>query len=184
MVEGSTLVDLSSVKTWLGITTDDYDSFLNLAIENVSDMVKEYCHRPFSSVTRSEVIDIENEYTSRIGLKYAPVTSVVALTCAGSLVDPSDYVVDSSGEIKLKSGNYFTKGVAKVEVTYVAGLTQVPNTIKWACYELIGAAFNSRGKGGLISEKIGDYSYKLPSIEEDQFVRVRQRLDQYRLNIT
>jgi len=157
------LVTLEEVREYLTLSAGVADTLLSTLITNYSGVVNSFCGRDFELNNYSEELDVEGPTEQSIKLNNLPISSVVALTDNGSLVDPDDYHVYRQGRISLES-DYFTEGFKKVEVSYVAGFTPVPADIKLAVSKLIAIDYYTPSKKkGFISEKIGDYSYRRPS---------------------
>ena len=169
------IVGLTDVKSFLGIDSTDttYDTVLTSLIQGVSDLVREYCGRTFDYGTYNETLDIDYDFTDRIILAEYPVHSVVALTDYNTAISSDYYVLDSDlGIIKLKRVyklyergsiyKYFRKGVAHIQVTYIAGMTpDYDEGLKLAVKTLVAEYYNTRSKIGIQSERIGNYGYTL-----------------------
>jgi len=156
------LIDLEEVRQYLTLSAGVADTMLHTLITNYCGVVNNFCGRDFELKSYNEEVDVEGSAEQSIKLDNLPISSVVALTDNGSLVDPDDYHVYRQGRISLES-DYFTEGFKKVSASYVAGFTPVPADIKLAVCKLIAIDYYTPVKQkGFISEKIGDYSYRRP----------------------
>jgi hypothetical protein len=99
---------------------------------------------------------------SQIGLTYAPMVSVVALTMSGSiLIEDTDYFVDHKiGYIELKNKS-FDIGQNTMSIEYTAGFDPVPSDITYVTNLVAVSLFNQQSHAGFKNEKAGDYSYQL-----------------------
>lgn len=161
------LVLLADVRTFIEISSGVADTLLQTLIDDASGRINDYCGRDFESRTYNEEIDIEGCTEDSILLDNVPISSVVALTDNGSLVDTDDYHVYEHGRVSLEN-SYFTEGYKKVEISYVAGFTPVPASIQNAAKKLVAEDYKGRKLRGFQSESIGDYKYRVPSMEKTQ----------------
>lgn len=172
-------VTLEEVKEFLQIQGTSDDDALTFLLEPSTDIIQKYCERVFLQDSFCDKFSIETDTVDTVLLKQYPVTSVVAVSDDGSAVPSSDYYISSEGRLRLDNGCYFTKGVDTVQVTYVAGyvLTDLPQSLKWACAQIVHDLYNNRF-ASMASEKIEGYSYK----QAASFLRpvVKMILDQFR----
>jgi len=159
------LVSLDSVLTYMDLSSGVADTLISLLISDYSEKITSFCGRNFEQSTYYETFDIDSGTEKSIKLNYTPVISVVALTDNGSLVDTDDYRWYRNGRVTLVN-SYFTKGLQKVEISYVAGFTPVPADIQLATCRLVEEDYYGRlaRQKGFLTEKIGDYSYRLPDM--------------------
>jgi len=162
------LINLIETKQFLDLLdTTSFDNLLTDLIESVEAQIKRFCNREFLKSTFSEKFDILYPNEDTLLLKEFPVHSVIALTDSGILIDPARYkIYPNDGILRLDNGN-FSRGRQVVEITYVAGYTpgQIPADLQLACYKTVAFEFDNRRTSGLISEKIGDYSYKKADVK-------------------
>ncbi len=107
--------------------------------------------------------EVDTEFQScDLRLSRWPVQSVVAVSDAGSLIAPANYVTKQEGYLRLRSDVSWSVGVAAVSVTYVHGLPDDQLLdIQRAATEWAAAMVNTSPHQGFKSEKIGGYNYTL-----------------------
>ena len=176
------LVTLPEVRGYLSLSAGVADTSLQTLITNYSGVVNNFCGRDFELKSFYEEVDIEGTTEQSIKLSSSPLVSVVALTDNGSLIASDDYHVYRQGRISLEA-DYFTEGFKKVSVSYVAGFTPVPADIKLAVNKLISIDYKTGKRRGFLSEKIGDYSYRMPDTSRSVGFppSIEQTLRQYKI---
>jgi len=157
------LTSLEKVKEFIGITDTSQDTFLGTLLDGVSDAIETDCRRAIALGTYSEKFDIEYDYTEDFLVTNSPIQSVVALTDNGTLLaETTDYYWESYGYIhRYPEDYYFTTGLRKVEITYVAGYDPIPDDVQLVVQKLVAQIYNTRDTGAFAQERIGDYSYSL-----------------------
>lgn len=139
--------------------------FIDNLIERWSGIVEDYCERVFHEEVVSEKFDI-GDWQDVLLLTHYPVISVAGVTDSGSSISADSFSVDTRyGTLKLTTGGWFTKGRQKVEVTYVAGVTVVPDSIKHCVVVQVANSIVGKDFSGMSAERIGDYSYSLSERE-------------------
>lgn len=116
-----------------------------------------------------------------------PVWSVAAITVTGGrgLVEGEDYLWEQSGRIRSLSATGFPRGIAQLDVTYVAGLVQVAGTTDAG---LIKAAtlwaarsFNQESMAGLGDVTVAPISKTIAGMSQDAAWReINRILSRYR----
>ncbi len=61
---------------------------------------------------------------------------------------------------------FFTKGPQKVEISYQAGYQTVPDSLQLVNFMMTNRFLNKVNREELISETIGNYSYRLASVSK------------------
>lgn len=158
------LATRNNIKRMLGInstvTSHDatIDDLLGVADQIVLD---DLGLTTFGVTTYNEDYSFDYD-VSELGLTYAPVVSVVALTMSNTLlVQGTEYFVDEKlGYIQLKSKT-FDIGVNKVSIQYTAGHDPIPSDITYASNLIAVSLFNQQSHAGFKSERAGDYSYQM-----------------------
>lgn len=166
------------------------NSTLDAYIDAASRMVENYCHREFASKSVTERHPYR--FSANIHLKHTPVTAVSNVTLymrsepaanIGNVTNdyPSNMTESSSGlalgyTVRPKSGvmtvDPYSFRVSSeqiqaqyfYEVNYTGGYANIPEPVKMAVARIVDSMSTQWGPdGGLLSEKIGDYSYtKMP----------------------
>jgi len=187
-----TFSSLSTVKAMLGISggacggTTRYDDAINVILPAVDDIILEDLGLTSSAETvYTDYIDVDFVGQTEIGLQHRPVISVVGLTIAGELIQPSTpttnngtYVIDKDiGIIKLDPLYYpLPSGRAIVQCTYKAGFSSVPNDLIYAGNLIAVSLFNQQSHVGFKSEKTSGYSYDLGSSEGSYLPKMAKRI--------
>lgn len=147
------LVSLADMKTFLGETTTDYDSFLNLQIQIVSDAVEEYCNRKFAQASYVQTFYLEDfdKYPTQLKLYHFPliaITTFVEVPESGSNIPVADYRFHKPTAILDKSagGKFFSNG-KKLEITYDAGFATIPALVQGVVYNLVQERYNKKKNG-------------------------------------
>lgn len=181
------LVTLQEAKTFLKITAETEDSVIEDFINRASIWANDYTGRRL--LFRSNSDSYDGDGSDLILLRDYPVTSIPDFriddgTNEGSppSVPSDDYTLNSqSGLIKLKNGVMFVKGFMNVTITYTAGYTTPPETIKEAVLLYVGHLYRRQyadQKFGVQSETIGDRTTTYGS--DDIIPKAKALLNPYR----
>ena len=127
------LCTLTDLKTYLGITTNESDSVLEMLIKQNSAMIENYLNYSLArKVNEAEVHSVNNEQL--LLLDNQPIQSVSAVTIGGTPID--DYkVIPKYASVGMLyrglgwCGEYYTRGmtydavsgVYEIEVSYISG---------------------------------------------------------------
>ena len=163
-----------------------YDDAINIILPAVDEIILDDLGLTSADETvYTDHIDVDFVGQTEIGLKHRPVISVVGLTIAGSLVEPTTttsnngtYVIDKDiGIIKLDPLYYpLPSGRAIVECTYKAGFASVPSDLVYAGNLIAVSLFNQQSHVGFKSEKTSGYSYDLGSNEGSYIPKMAKRI--------
>ena len=152
------------IKRMLGINSsvttydDTIDDLLDVADQIVLD---DLGLLTFGITTYNENYSFDYD-VSELGLTYAPVASVVALTMSQNiLVQNTEYFVNKElGYIELKDKT-FDLGINVVSIEYTAGFDPLPSDVVYATNLIAVSLFNQQSHAGFKKEKAGDYSYEM-----------------------
>jgi hypothetical protein len=149
------LITLAQMKSYLGITSSDYDNFLTEQIQIVSEAIEAYCVRKFGLADYVETfygdewIKFNDRSSERLMLMVFPVVSV-------SEVRKFDDDEDILGET-LTTRNHLPTGILdkikfeskfqRIQVTYRAGLNPVPGPVKQVVYSVVSERYNKKVAG-------------------------------------
>ena len=165
------LIQLDAVKSELGITTTDDDSFLDSLIAQVSTQIETYCGRVFAFQEYRQTfrLDRRDEF---LHLSAFPVVNVDSVVEAGTtLTVDVDYEADKvaglflrlSGDVK---GRWTTAG--KIVVEYSAGyilpgdtLADLPGDIERAAAELVKLRYMSRDRDPTVTREVVPQVYEV-----------------------
>lgn len=159
MSDVADLTTLANAKAWLGLSTAVSDDLLARLITACSTFVQSWLSRTIRQQTYTETRN--GTGGNRLLLLNSPVTAVssvavdgIAIPARGPLAAGGryGYVFDDIG--LTFAGGCFPRGVANVDVTYVAGYPVTPPDIEQACIDLIGDWFKYRDRIGKTAEGI------------------------------
>lgn len=163
------LCGLTNVKNYLELTDIDVarDALIQDLITAHSVFVENYCARSFTASTYlNEKLTLTDDFISTIRTKHFPVISLISLKDYGTIIPATDYIVNlETGIIRLKenviteSGNYFTQGIGRVEISYCAGYETIPKDLEMAVVQQVAKIYSLKDYDGMKSERIGGYSF-------------------------
>lgn len=151
------MIEISKIKTYLGITDESQDGLLGEIESYVSGFVSGYCRRNFSE---SENVEYFGNANGAVFLKHFPVSAVLSVSvnnrAAGApvwkVLEESEYrVFSEEGYI---AGN-FPNGAGSVKVVYTSGFETVPSDLELLTVELCAKEFRQRQSQGIGSESVG-----------------------------
>lgn len=140
---------LENVKSRLGITTSDQDTFLTNQIVTISDTIEAYLRRKLLTADYIETFYREDHSPSKkIRMFFYPVTAIGSIQEDGVELDSDEYIIHSpTGYIRKKSGcGVFNTGEETV-VEYTAGYATCPTPILRVLDSLVGQAYNKKTAG-------------------------------------
>ena len=117
----------------LRITSDDLDAELH---DKLRAAIRTAEHE-ISTVIAHSVITLSTKFANHIGLRW-PVRRVTSVLVDGEPLPETDYTVSESG---LSFADYVAGSA--VQVTYEAGLEEVPEDVQAAILLLAGSLFNN-----------------------------------------
>ena len=115
------------VKTVLGITDSNEDTYLGVLITSVSQSIEEYLDRPIKNETQTEELDVDDREHHRFFLRAAPVSSITSVknntlwdwANATALTSTFYHVNSTTGELFLHASP--APGMKALQVVYVGG---------------------------------------------------------------
>ena len=152
------LVTLQQYKDFNGLESVKNDARINNIIDNVSQLVKNYCASSiidYASSAKTEFITIKDDLVDTIILEESPLITVTSIQERTSQSDAYVTLItensDSSGKYEYLTNTEsdsivrttatgtksFPKGRKAVEVIYRAGYTTTPDDLKLAVFDLI-----------------------------------------------
>ena len=139
---------LSNVKSRLGITTSDDDTFLTNQITLVSDVIEAYCRRSFSQANWIQTFykdDLKN--INELTLYHYPVSAVTDLTVDNEVLDVNTdiRVHKPTGIVRRIDFSKFYGDVIVVE--YTAGYSSIPTPILSVLDAIVGERYNKKKSG-------------------------------------
>lgn len=152
----------AKVKAVLGIPTGvtQHDDLIDAYLVPAESAVLDYIGQAALTLTSYDETHDIGKGQGWIAVDAVPIVSVAALTDDGSLVAAADYYrEDKTGYIRLESAGYFTEGRQKVQVTYTAGYSPVPDRFIMAAALQAASWFNAGIHAGMQSEGTSGYRY-------------------------
>jgi len=192
------LVTLSEVKTYLGVTVTDYDTFLQSEIDLFSAAINNYCGRKFEETTYVETF-YYSDYTENRDRKILQLYSFPLSSIASVKEIETTDAVDNETTLAVteyRAGNTarirkFSEGQqlfwfsnlqlnSRIEIEYTAGYATTPLEVQNVIYALIEERFNKHKSGvnldfGNNVQRVSipgtisiDYDYTLQANERSQ----------------
>jgi hypothetical protein len=148
------LVSYDDLKDLLDLEEDAITGYPSLSIirASVTSAIEEYLGRELESKSRTDTLYVEGTPTSMIYLPAIPVTSVTSLVVTWS-DDTETYTVNNDFEIT-GYGLKFYASVSNVSIaiTYVGGMSTVPDAVKRAA--LLQTAYEFQSKDQIGAESV------------------------------
>ena len=152
------LITLQQYKDFAGLTGVTMDARINVIIDSVSELVKNYCGTSFVddySSNKTEYFDIHDSETTRVMLDEGPINTVSSVSERESQADAYvtlitensdssgkyEYIVDTMTDSIIRTNENidkaFPKGRRSVKVVYTAGYSSCPEDLKLALFDLV-----------------------------------------------
>lgn len=162
------MISLADMKTYLGVTSTDYDTFLTQQINVVSEAIEKYCQRIFTQKTYTETYylsDLKELNVVRLKSLYTYAFPIISVTEVREYQDASDLVGVARTDFRVNKPHgmitvnddavsFFSKGVCGffdgaeiLKVTYTGGYATIPYTIQEVIYNLVSARYNKKISG-------------------------------------
>ena len=177
------LVSLAEAKTFLKISASSEDSVIEDFINRASIWANDYTGRRLKSRSNSDVYD--GDGSDILLLRDYPVNAVTSFQIGDEpvpLIIYEDFSLNAeNGIIKTKNGRMITKGFQNVTITYTAGYSTPPETIKEAVLLYVGHLYRRQyadQKFGVQSETVGDRTTTYGS--DDIIPKAKALLNPYR----
>lgn len=177
------LVSLAEAKTFLKISASSEDSVIEDFINRASIWANDYTGRRLKSRSNSDVYD--GDGSDILLLRDYPVNAVTLFQIVDEpvpLIIYEDFSLNAeNGIIKTKNGRMITKGFQNVDITYTAGYTTAPETVKEAVLLYVGHLYRRQyadQKFGVQSETVGDRTTTYGS--DDIIPKAKALLNPYR----
>ena len=152
------LITLQQYKDFAGLTGVTMDARINVIVDSVIKLVKNYCGTSFIddySSAKTEYFDIKDNVTTRVMLDEGPVNTVTSVQERDSQADSYvtlitensdnsgkyEYIVDTMTDSIVRTDENvdkaFPKGRKAVKVVYTAGYSSCPEDLKLALFDLV-----------------------------------------------
>ena len=152
------LITLQQYKDFAGLTGVTMDARINVIVDSVSQLVKNYCGTSIIddySSAKTEYFDILDARTTRVMLDEGPIRAVTSVSERDSQADSYvtlitensdssgkyEYIVDSMTDSIIRTSEdidkSFPKGRKAVKVVYTAGYSTCPEDLKLAIFDLV-----------------------------------------------
>lgn len=156
------MLPLDDVKPWLKITVDTFDAEVQALIDRATSIIETETGWYFRAL-REAIEVLDGTGTDAMYLRQpADVGTAIVVECRARATDPwvvvpvADYEAESRGVFV---AGIWARGRRNFRVTYQEGFDEPPQDIAQLFLEVMANAWQSRGREGLSSERIGDYSY-------------------------
>ena len=152
------LITLQQYKDFAGLTGVTMDARINVIVDSVSELVKNYCGTSLIddySSAKTEYFDIKDNITTRVMLDEGPIRTVTSVSERESQADSYvtlitensdssgkyEYIIDSMTDSIIRTNQdvdkAFPKGRKAVKVVYTAGYSSCPEDLKLAIFDLV-----------------------------------------------
>lgn len=146
-VTGSELTTYAHVKEYLGLGTDDDETFIGNLITRVSDDIERECNRTFNASDLTEYYN--GDGTNVLLTRNYPINSITTIhdDCdreynSDDLIDSDNIIIDSEVEGRIVlDGTLFTKGDKNIKLVYNAGYSTIPTDLEQACIKRVAAEY-------------------------------------------
>ena len=144
------LDSLSNVKSRLGITGTDYDTFLTQQITLLSDVIESYCRRKFNSTSWTQTFyKEERRDVKNLELYHFPLISLQSITIDGIALTTEELndIVIHKPTARIRRGDGSWIYGQKVVVVYTAGYATVPSAVLSVLDSLVQERYNKKVAG-------------------------------------
>ncbi len=152
------LITLQQYKDFAGLTGVTMDARINVIVDSVSQLVKNYCGTSIIddySSAKTEYFDVLDAKTTRVMLDEGPIRTVTSVQERESQADSYitlitensdssgkyEYIIDSMTDSIIRTNEdvdkAFPKGRKAVKVVYTAGYSSCPEDLKLAIFDLV-----------------------------------------------
>ena len=152
------LITLQQYKDFAGLTGVTMDARINVIVDSISQLVKNYCGTSIIddySSAKTEYFDIKDNITTRVMLDEGPIRTVTSVQERESQADSYvtlitensdssgkyEYIIDSMTDSIIRTNQdvdkAFPKGRKAVKVVYTAGYSSCPEDLKLAIFDLV-----------------------------------------------
>jgi len=138
------LITRAEYKNYLGISSSNKDTEIDLLIPKVSQLVKTYCRRNFTDYYDEAKTEYFDGGFDKLILKETPVTNVTQVSKSTNygqtytnLTKFTDWVLDGDSVRAVSNGGWFQEYIRGYRVTYTAGYEFVPEDLKLAVLDLV-----------------------------------------------
>lgn len=138
------LITRAEYKNYLGISSSNKDTEIDLLIPKVSQLVKTYCRRNFTDYYDEAKTEYFDGGFDKLILKETPVSNVTQVSKSTNygqtytnLTKFTDWVLDGDSVRAISNGGWFQEYIRGYRVTYTAGYEFVPEDLKLAVLDLV-----------------------------------------------
>jgi len=139
------LITKAEFKSYLGITSVNKDSEIDLLIPMVSQLVINYCRRTFIDYYFVPKLEVFDGGVEEFILLETPVNAIIEVATSSDygqnyttlLTEYVDYIATSLGVKALKNNEYFPRVIRGYQITYTGGFDPIPSDLKLAVMDLV-----------------------------------------------
>lgn len=170
----SLLVGLSELKTYLGITDTSEDTLLGqLLLPATRYIVARLGHGVFLTTYTEDHYIEHGEDNREIMLAHLPVQKIDSVslmsadeTVETTITDTTTWAFDQGGPLWFKHSYSFYRRPDFNRIVYRAGYPKPPEDLRLAVKKVAASIYRGIGKEGLSSERIGDYAWQAPQLDQ------------------
>ena len=146
--------------------------------EMVEAMIRQHLGAPYLGTTQAITDELHSgNNTTIMQVKSPPIVSVTSVSVSGVALTAADYAVFGT-YIQLYA-QVFTSGILNVKISYVSGLTEIPQQVRLCAAAMVIAIYNySRRRGADASIKWGDPDRRMGEETPNLTVGLTSHLDQ------
>ena len=132
----------------MGITSSDYDDFLTLQGQLISDVIEDYCGRKFlaANYTQTFYKDDYEEFVNTLNLFHYPVNTVTSIIEGTENITADVRVHKPTAKITLPESTFFSNDDSLV-VVYNAGYSATPSAVLIVFYSILGELYTKKTSG-------------------------------------
>src|SRR5574337_320001 len=179
------LTDLTTVKSYMGITSGASDSLLSTLITAASQFIMSYCNRTFQAQPYTEYRDGVGYGVSELVTLGYPIQSVQGVTVNGTPLPAAN--VASWPRTGYYAGQWYIgiegyevpRGRKNVVLQYTAGYPTIPADLNQACVEMVALKYKQKDRIGISgTESIDGQTISFKDVAMS--TAVKQTLQQYK----
>lgn len=148
------IASLDDIKKFLAVTVDEFDEFLSLQAEVMTEAIEGYCGRKFhqGSYTQTFYRDEIDTITKELFLYHYPLISVQSITPVDFNGNELDAITNFRKDIEVGSiirewPNYWFLEGEKIKVSFSAGYAKIPAPVRSVFFSLIQEKYNRKVQG-------------------------------------
>lgn len=181
------LVTKAECKAYLGLTSSNRDSEIDILIPKVSALVQTYCRRGIIEYATSTVYtQYDNGGHDKIILKETPVLNIISVAQSTdygqnytNLVQYTDWILDDNCIVCITSDLIFKSYLRGYKIEYFGGYDPLPEDLKVAVLDLV--EYYMKGNSAVhVNRDVTPNVTQIQYINSNSFpAHIKRVLDQY-----